>query len=111
MNENCGCIQKFFIWHSPEVSKHELCLDKELRGNSDTGILRAYGLKRATPGLSGELLITFLLQQAPKDSLEGGSNKAPAQLRTGRQCSWAAAPCQAREEHEIRASCLQRMLR
>jgi len=86
-------------------------LDKELRGNSDTGILRAYGLKRATPGLSGELLITFLLQQAPKDSLEGGSNKAPAQLRTGRQCSWAAAPCQAREEHEIRASCLQRMLR
>lgn len=33
-------------------------------------------LRSAMPGLSGELLITFLLQQAPKDGLEGGSSKA-----------------------------------
>lgn len=87
VNQNCGCIQKFFIWHSPEVSKCGLCLGKELRGSSNIGILRAYSLKRAMPGLSGELLITFLLQQAPKHSLEGGSSKVPAQQGTGRQCS------------------------
>lgn len=49
-------------------------------GNSDKGMWGDYAVKRilrsAMPGLSGELLITFLLQQAPKDGLEGGSSKA-----------------------------------
>lgn len=48
-------------------------------GNSDKGMWGDYAVKRilksAMPGLSGELLITFLLQQAPKDGLEGGNSK------------------------------------
>lgn len=83
-----------------------------MRGNNDKGMLKAYGLKKdlkiTIPGLSGELLIIFLLQQAPKDGLKGGSNKVLIQLKIVRKYSWAAPTRQAKGELEIRASCLRR---
>lgn len=52
-------------------------------------MLKAYGLKKrlkiTIPGLNGELLIIFLLQQAPKDGLKGGSSKALTQLKIVRK--------------------------
>lgn len=56
-----------------------------LRDSSDKGMLKAYVLKKhlkiTIPGtIPGELLIIFLLQQAPKDGLKGGSNKTLTQL-------------------------------
>lgn len=75
-------------------------------------MLKAYGLERdlkiTIPGLNGELLIIFLLQQAPKDGLKGGSNKALTQLKIVKKYSWAAPTRQAKGELEIRASCLCR---
>lgn len=60
-----------------------LCLDKQVRGNSDIGMLKVYGLKRdlevTIPALNEELLIIFLLQQAPRDCLKGRSHKALTQ--------------------------------
>lgn len=54
--------------------------------------------------MNGELLIIFLLQQAPKDGLKGGSNKALTQLKIVRKYSWAAPTRQTKGELEIRAS-------
>lgn len=92
-----------------------LCLDKQLRGNSDKGMLKVYGLKRdlevTIPGLNGELLIIFLLQQAPRDCLKGRSHKALTQPKIVKKYSWAAATRQAKGELGIRASCLPRRSR
>lgn len=62
-------------------------------------------LKITIPGLN-ELLIILLLQQAPKDGLKGGSNRALTQLKIVRKHSWAAPTCQAKAGLETRRPCL-----
>lgn len=80
INQNRNHVQKLPVWHNEKSAEIRIMFGQVAGGNSDKGMWGDYAVKRilksAMPGLSGELLITFLLQQAPKDGLEGGNSKA-----------------------------------